>query len=494
MKFNPYTYQLKSIQFIDDTPYCALLLDMGLGKSVITLTEINCLLERKEISHVLIVAPKLVAENTWSQEMEKWDHLKHLTYSIISGTPRQRVEAYKKNAQIYVIGRDNLKWLNDTAKKPFYDMLVLDELTSFKNRRSFRWHAVKSIRPFMKRVVGLTGTPTPNGMKDMWAQFYCIDQGERLERTQGRFFDLYFNTFVKNYRMFRCELKIGAEQLIRNKIQDISLSMQAKDLLELPTLLVRDIRINLGEKEMKSYKDFEKENVLDLIDQDSILAINAAALCSKLAQYANGFVYDSEHFVHEVNDKKITALEELVEQVNESNILIFYQFQADAERIISRIPSARKYMSGKDLKDWNAGKIHILLAHPANLSYGLNLQQGGNYIFWFGTGWNSELYSQANARLYRQGQTKTVYIYRLICSGTIDEQQLKAVDKKIKEQDALMDYLKEKKNEKNIDINKANINSIRRENIHVVKRVVVKSTGTARLSIYTQSPCSSSCS
>lgn len=453
MKFNPYKYQQNAIEFIEQNPFCALFLDMGLGKTVVTLTAIKHLMEEGKIKHVLVVAPKLVAENTWNAEIEKWEHTKNISYSIIAGTEAQRETAVKVEAQIYIIGRDNFRWLVEKFVVPFYDMIVLDELTSFKNRKSFRWHAMKKVRPFMKRVVGLTGTPIPNGLKDLWGQMYCLDQGARLERTQTRFYNLYFNIYVRNYAMLKCELKPGAEEQIREKIKDITLSMQAKDYLELPKLIVRDVRVKLTDGEMKEYKKFERENVLKFATDDkNIIAINAAALCSKLSQYANGFVYDENHFAHYVNNCKIEALKELVEQAQENNVLIFYQFQEDADKIIKEIPESRKYRIGNDLKDWNDGKIHVLLAHPANLSYGLNLQYGGNIIIWFGTGWNSELYSQACARLYRQGQTKPVYIYRVVCSETVDERQLEAVEHKLSEQDVLMDYLKQIRSERKSSI------------------------------------------
>lgn len=449
MKYHPYEYQAKATRFVIDHPECGLLLDMGLGKSVITLTALRELMDDCEISTALVVAPKKVAETTWTTEAAKWNHLQGMTVAKVMGTERQRKTALAEKADVYVIGRDNFVWLVGLygGRLPF-DVLVIDELTSFKNSKSQRFKAMRIARPSVRRVIGLTGTPAPNGLMDLWGQMYCIDMGERLGKSVTRYRETHFETFRRNNIVLRCDVKKGHEEIIRNSIADICLSMQAKDYLQLPGLMVNTVPVELSPEVMDAYNRFEREKVLEFRQEhegepSNILANSAAGLMNKLAQFANGAVYDEDRNVHEVHGEKLAKLSEIVEAANGSSILVFYQFKHDIPRIRKKLRGCRVevYEGERQLLDWNAGKIDVLLAHPASTAYGLNMQQGGHYIVWFGTGWDLELFQQANARLYRQGQKHPVTVYKLIGAHTVDERASASLENKKARQQSLLDSL-----------------------------------------------------
>ncbi len=449
MIYRPYDYQRTATQWIMDKPRCGLFLDMGLGKTVSTLTAIQQLIDDCEISRVLVVAPKKVAETTWSTEAEKWEHLHGLRVVRVLGTEKQRCLALAQKADVYVTGRDNFVWLvgKYDGKLPF-DALVIDELTSFKSPKSERFKAMRIAVPTVGRVIGLTGTPAPNGLIDLWAQMYCIDRGQRLGKSITKYREAYFETHKWNNITVRCDVKKGCEEIIRNKIADICLSMQAKDYLQLPDMITHTVKVYLSEKTMAAYSKFEKDKVLEFKDAHenepaNILANSAAGLMNKLSQYANGAIYDEDMQAHEIHGEKLDRLAEIVEAANGSSVLVFYQYRHDIPRIASRLKgyAVRVYQGEGDLKDWNAGKTDVLLAHPASTAYGLNMQQGGHYIVWFGTGWNLEHYQQANARLHRQGQRHPVTVYRLICAGTVDERAVAALEGKKGVQQSLLDSL-----------------------------------------------------
>lgn len=449
MRFRPYDYQKAAIEWVISHPRCGLLLDMGLGKSVITLTAIRQLMDDGDVCRTLVVAPKKVAEATWTAESEKWDHLRSLRVAKVIGTEKQRLSALETDADVYVISRDSFVWLTGLYKgrMPF-DTLVIDELTSFKSPKSGRFKAMRIATPSFSRVVGLTGTPAPNGLVDLWAQMYCLDQGERLGRSVTKYRNTYFDQRRWNNIVVRCDVKRGCEAVIRGKIADICLSMQAKDYLQLPEMLTHDEIVVLPDAARKAYQKFEREKVLEFTEshseeQPNALANSAAGLMNKLSQFANGAVYDENGTAHEVNTAKLDRLEEIMEAANGSHLLVFYQYKHDAARIMERLKGyrVRCYNGAADLDEWNAGGIDVLLAHPASTAFGLNMQQGGHYIVWFGTGWNLELYQQANARLHRQGQRYPVHVYRLIAEGTVDERAAAALEGKRGVQQGLLDGL-----------------------------------------------------
>ena len=449
MRYKPYEYQREAMQWILDHPRCGLFLDMGLGKTVSTLTALQELMDECEVSRTLVVAPKKVAETTWTTEAEKWDHLRGLKVAKVMGTEKQRNLALASKADIYVIGRDSFVWLFGKygGELPF-DAWVIDELTSFKSSKSERFKAMKAATASVKRVIGLTGTPAPNGLIDLWAQMYCIDMGERLGKSVSKYRNAYFETHKWNNIIVRCDVKKGAEDVIREKISDICLSMQAKDYLQLPDMIVHSTKVYLSEMTMAEYSKFEKEKVLEFTElhtgeSANILANSAAGLMNKLSQFANGAIYDEDRDVHEIHNEKLDKLAEIVEAANGSGVLVFYQFKHDIDRIKKKLKgyNVRSYEGEKELKAWNNHEIDVLLAHPMSTAFGLNMQQGGHYIVWFGTGWNLELYQQANARLHRQGQQYPVQVYKLICANTVDERAEAALDGKTGVQQSLMDSL-----------------------------------------------------
>lgn len=451
MIYTPYEYQRRATEFALEHPRCGLLLDMGLGKSVITLTAIQQLIDDCEISRALVVAPKKVAETTWTTEAKKWNHLQNLKIArVIGDNPKKRKMALAEKADVYVIGRDNFAWLVGLygGSLPF-DVLVIDELTSFKNSKSQRFKAMRIATASVKRVIGLTGTPAPNGLIDLWGQMYCIDMGERLGRSITKYRETYFETHRWNNIVVRCDVKPDCEDIIRNKIADICLSMQAKDYLQLPDLITHTVSIELSPATMQAYTKFEREKVLEFKELHTgepanLLVNSAAGLMNKLAQFSNGAIYDDEKNVHEIHSEKLDKLAEIVEGANGSSVLVFYQFKHDINRIRKRLKGYRVevYKDEKQLHEWNAGNIDVLLAHPMSTAYGLNMQAGGHYIVWFGTGWDLELYQQANARLHRQGQKHPVTVYKLIGAHTVDERASASLENKKDKQQSLLDGLK----------------------------------------------------
>ncbi len=446
-RFRPYPYQERAIEWIVDHPACGLLLDMGLGKTVVTLTALQRLQDWCEVGRALVVAPKTVAESTWGAEAAKWRHLAGMRVSVVAGDAAHREKALDDDADVYVIGVDNFVWLVERCKGRWpYDCVVLDELTKFKNHRSLRWKAMKRVRKMCSRVIGLTGTPAPNGLFDLWAQLYCLDGGERLGASVTRYRDTYFDYFEHNHIILNLRPKTGARAAIEAKIGDICLSMQARDYLELPEMAVHDVRVQLPAEAMEGYRRFERDMVTTFMnDEAAVSAASAGVLLNKLAQYANGAVYNDNGVTYPVHTAKLDMLEEIVEQAR-SPVLVFYQYRHDVERIAARLAKkrlrVRRYEKAADLEAWNAGDVDVLLAHPASTAYGLNMQQGGHYIVWFGLGWNLELYQQANARLHRQGQRRPVQVYRLLAAGTVDERVAEALTGKRSVQDALLEGLR----------------------------------------------------
>lgn len=443
MKFRAHGYQERAIGWVEDHPRCLLFLDMGLGKSVITLTAVQRLIDHAEVERVLVVAPKKVAESTWSTEAGKWDHL-HLRVSRVIGDIRKREKALEAEADVYVVGRDSVAWLAARlGKERRFDMVVLDELTSFKNRQSRRFKAGRLLADKADRVVGLTGTPAPNGLVDLWAQVAIVDRCERLGRSFRNFTMEYFRVIEHNHIPIKYYPKPGAVAVIGRKIEDIALTMRAEDWLELPELMEHDMEVILDEAVMKGYRNFERARVMELLEGgDDVTAASAAALATKLSQYSNGAVYDDMRGVHEIHRSKIEALGEILEATG-GNVLCFYQYQHDRDRIMSLLKEygPRVYDCSEDLEAWNRGEVKLLLAHPASTAFGLNLQEGGHTVVWFSTGWNLELYQQANARLHRQGQRERVIVHRLIAKGTIDERMARAIDGKGMSQGAFLDGL-----------------------------------------------------
>ncbi len=444
MKFNPHDYQKFATNFILEHPISAVLLDMGLGKSVITLTAIDELIYNQfEVSKVLIIAPLRVARDTWPTEIEKWDHLKGLTYSVAVGSEAQRKTALMQKADIYIINRENVDWLINNSGFPFnYDMVVIDELSSFKSYQAKRFKSLLKVRPTVKRIVGLTGTPSSNGLMDLWAEFKILDMGKRLGRFISHFRSNFFDPDKRNQQMvFSYKPKIGAEDEIYRLISDITISMKSADYLKMPECIINEVSVTLSEKEQKAYNTLKQDLVLSIKD-DEIDAVNAAALSNKLCQMANGAVYGEEKQVFEIHDKKLDALEDLIEAANGKPVLVAYWFKHDLERIKKRF-NVREIKSSADIADWNAEKISVAVIHPASAGHGLNLQAGGSTLIWFGLTWSLELYQQTNARLWRQGQTSdTVVIHHIIAKGTIDEQIMTALSRKEKTQSALIDAVK----------------------------------------------------
>lgn len=447
MEFIPHDYQKRAIDLAVRLPKLGLFLDMGLGKTVITLTAIQELMyNRFEVSRVLVIAPKRVAEDTWTREHAKWDHLKELKISKVLGDERQRVRALQEDADVYVIGRDNVIWLTDCyfqqmRKGWLFDMVVIDELSSFKNPQAKRFRALRRAMPFTKRVIGLTGTPSPNSLIDLWAELYLLDRGERLGATLGEYREKYFRPGARSgYVVYKWEPFRNAQKEIEEKISDICVSMSAADYLELPERIDNIIPVQLSPAEMAAYRKMETEQLLQIGGND-IAALNAAAVMNKLLQIANGSVYSVDGEVIRIHRAKLDALAEITDTAD-SPVLVFYSYQHDLAAIQSRIRDTRVLESAEDIADWNAGKTHVLLAHPASIGYGLNLQEGGHIIVWYGLTWSLELYQQANARLHRQGQEKPVIIHHLIAEGTVDEDVMDALRRKDTSQASLLAALK----------------------------------------------------
>ena len=444
MKYSPHDYQRYAAEFIIAHLVSALLLDMGLGKTSITLTAINDLLfDSFEVHKVLVVAPLRVARDTWSAEIEKWEHLKNLRYSVVIGTAQERLKALTTPADIYIINRENIQWLVEESGVPFdFDMLVIDELSSFKNHNTKRFKALMKVRPKVKRIVGLTGTPAGNGLMDLFAEFKLLDMGERLGRLIGQYRNTYFQPDKRNGMVIYSYKPLpDAEQRIYDKISDITISMKAADHLKMPELISSEYMVQLSEKEKEKYDQLKKDLILATEDNE-VTAANAASLSNKLSQMANGAVYSDDESVIEIHDRKLDALEDIIESMNGRPLLVAYWFKHDLERIRKRF-EIREIKSSADISDWNSGKIPVALIHPASAGHGLNLQSGGSVLMWFGLTWSLELYQQTNARLWRQGQTAdTVVIQHIIAKGTIDEQIMKALKSKDTTQAALIAAVK----------------------------------------------------
>ncbi|MCF8566893.1 DEAD/DEAH box helicase [Alicyclobacillus tolerans] len=448
MKFVSHSYQRYCINRLLTDEAIGLFLDMGLGKTVITLTAVNDLkYNRFAVSKVLVIAPKKVAQSTWAKETAKWDHLQMLRVIPVLGPLTKRVRALNTPADIYVINRENVPWLVDYYRNAWpFDMVVVDEFSSFKNHEAKRFKALTLIRRHITRFVGLTGTPAPNGLLDLWAQVYLLDQGQRLGTHITHFRERYFEPDQRDRdRIFSYAPKPGADEVIRHLIGDICVSMKAEDYLELPDFMSVTVPVVLDSKGKTAYESLEREMLLE-VDESTIDAGSAAVLTNKLLQLCNGAVYDEDRKVVEIHKSKIEAFLEVVEGLNGKPALVFYNFQHDLSRIEQALHGSglrvRRLNSPQDEDDWNAGKIDILLAHPASAAYGLNLQQGGNHVIWFGLTWNLELYQQANKRLHRQGQVQKVIAHHLVVEGSVDEDVMKALGDKSKIQDGLMQALK----------------------------------------------------
>jgi len=443
MKFNPYPYQRRAIQHILDNPAAGLFLDMGLGKTVITLTAVAELLhDRFEVEKVLVVAPLRVADSVWTAEAEKWDHLRHLKISKVLGDRKKRLAALEMPADIYVINRENIPWLVQHYGRQWpFDMVVIDELSSFKSSNAKRFRAMRKVRPLIRRIVGLTGTPAPNGLIDLWAQIYLLDQGERLGKTITSYRERFFYPGKRNghivYEWIPCD-----PDKIYKRIEDICISMKAEDWLEMPERIDRVVKVKLPDEAMKKYKKLERDLILKFTDGGDIVAANGAVLINKLLQLAQGAAYDENADVKFIHDAKLDALEDVLEASAGKPVLAFYIYQHDLARIQKRFPQARVLKSSREVNEWNAGKIQLLLAHPASAGHGLNLQAGGNIICWFGLPHSLELYEQANARLHRQGQREKVIIHHLVAEKTFDEAVMEALQRKALTQADLMEAVK----------------------------------------------------
>lgn len=450
MNFIPYTHQAAGIDWIIDHPACALLWGMGTGKTVTTLTAIDRLLyDEMEDGPVLVIAPKRVAENTWSKEAAKWEHLQHLRVRKIMGIARQRLEAVYSiiegpPADVYVINRENVVWLIDTLgdRWPF-PIVVIDELSSFKSAAAKRWRALRRVRGRIRRLIGLTGTPRPNGLEDLWPEIYLLDQGERLGKTLGAFRARYLLPEKMNgHIVYSYRPRDGAEAEVYDRLADICMSIRKEDVLSLPGQIYEDIELDAPPELLRQYKKFERDKVLECLDANGeIVAGTAAALTNKLLQFANGAIYDMDGQVHPLHDIKLDALEELIEEAGGEPVLVLYAYQHDADRIRQRI-ACRALDKPEDIDAWNRGEIPVALAHPASIGHGLNLQDGGHIIIWFGLTWSLELYQQANERLNRPGQRSVCRIYHLILKGTHDDRVLQALSNKDKGQAAAIEALR----------------------------------------------------
>ena len=435
MKYNAHDYQKFASDFILSHPACCLMLDMGLGKTVITLTALwDLLLDQFEVGRVLIIAPKRVAATTWPQEIGKWEHLKGITYAVVMGSEKERRAALMKPALVYIINRENVAWLVENGYFHF-DMVIVDELSSFKSYQSKRFKALRKVRGQVKRIVGLTGTP--GNLMDLWAEIGLIDKGERLGRFITRYREAFFVPDKRNQMMiFSYRPKEGAEEEIYDRISDICVSMKAKDYLQMPDLVVSDVEVKMSESERMKYEQLKSDLVLPMDDGD-IDAASAVGLSNKLLQMANGACYDENGKVRIIHDRKLDALEDLIEAANGKPVLIAYWFKHDRDRLIERF-GAEAIDKAEDIEKWNRGEIPVAIIHPASAGHGLNLQSGGNHLVWFGLTWSLELYQQCCARLYRQGQKQVVTIQHIVTKGTIDEDVLKALQKKDCTQEAIM--------------------------------------------------------
>ena len=468
MKYNPHNYQSFATDFILTHPVAAILLQMGLGKSVITLTAITQLIESGEVKNVLVIAPLRVARDTWPEELRKWDHLRELTFSVAVGSAEERRKALRRDSMIHIINRENVPWLIGQSDIPFcWDMVVIDELSSFKNWQAQRFRALMKARPYVKRIVGLTGTPAPNGYMDLFAEYRLLDMGERLGRFIGRYREAYFlPDRWGNGQVFSWKLRPGAKEEIERRIADITVSMKSVDYLQMPECVMNEVPVYMNVPERTQYDTLKEELFLRVITRNdrmgtthdviptevegspshqimTVDAKNASVLCGKLAQLANGAVYADDGTVAHIHNRKLDALEDLIESANGNPLLLAYWFQHDIQRIRERFPQVRLLKTEEDMRDWNAGKIPLAAIHPASAGHGLNLQAGGNQLVWFGLTWSLELYQQTNARLWRQGQkAETVVIHHIVAADTIDEQILQALKGKDQSQESLINAVK----------------------------------------------------
>ncbi|MRJ47096.1 DEAD/DEAH box helicase [Fundicoccus ignavus] len=443
MKFNPYPYQASMTEYIEKHEVSALFLAMGLGKTVITLSAIqNLMFDSFEVKKVLIIAPIRVARDTWPDECDKWEHLKLLNYSTVIGCATERTQALKQKADIYFINRENVDWLVNKSEMSFdFDMVVIDELSSFKSHTAKRFKALVQVRPIIKRMVGLTGTPSSNGLMDLWAPFRILDKGERLGRFITQYRQTYFEPDKRNGMIiYSYKLRTGAEEAIYEKIGDMTVSMKAEDYLDMPDLIMNKVSVELSDKEQATYDQLKKDMLVTLGDRE-IDAVNAAVLSGKLLQMASGSVYGEERESIHLHDKKLDALGDLIEGANGKPLLIIYWYKHDLHRIQGRF-DVRELKSKQDFKDWNKGEVPVAVIHPASAGHGLNLQSGGSTIVWFTLTWSLELYEQTNARLYRQGQTESVIVHHILAKNTLDEYVLKALKNKSQNQNALIDAVK----------------------------------------------------
>lgn len=449
MKYNPHEYQTFATNFILEHPVSAILLDMGLGKSVITLTAIQSLMRDSfEVHRVLVIAPLRVATQTWPSELEKWEHLHDLTYAVAVGTEAERRYQLRRNVDIHIINRENIKWLIEDSGLPFnYDMVVIDELSSFKSHQAKRFKALMKVRPTVKRIVGLTGTPSSNGLMDLWAEYKLLDMGERLGRFIGGYRGRFFTPDKRNQQIvFSYKPLPGAEEHIYRLVSDITISMKSTDYLKMPECVINEVPVMLSENETELYRTMKNDLILNMDDGD-VDAVNAAALAGKLSQMANGAVYDENGKTVHIHDRKLDALEDLIEAANGKPVLVAYWFKHDLERIEERLYKLHipfsKLDTSASITRWNNGELPVALVHPASAGHGLNLQSGGSTIIWFGLTWSLELYQQTNARLWRQGQTaSTVVIHHIITTSTIDRDIMAALRRKDRTQSALIAAVK----------------------------------------------------
>lgn len=451
MIFRPHAYQQHCIDKIIEIKKLGLFLDMGLGKTITTLTAVKELkYNRFLVRRVLVIAPKKVAEGTWTREAAKWDHTQMLRVSPVLGSQAKRIRALNTPADLYIINRENVCWLVDYYRNAWpFDMVVVDESSSFKSHSAKRFKALASVSSRIERMVELTGTPSPNGLDDLWSQIFLLDGGERLGKRHTQFRERYFQPDKRGAdgMVYSYEAKPGTEESILKQISNICISMKAEDYLQLPDVTYHEIPVELDSKSLKAYYELEREMVLQLPEDDETISVtSAAALSNKLLQLANGALYDEDRQVHEVHNCKIEAFLELIESLQGKPALVFYNYQHDRARILKALEKSglavRELKTTQDEDDWNAGKIQVLLTHPASSAYGLNLQQGGNHVVWFGLTWNYELYTQANKRLHRQGQKEKVIIHHLVCSGTRDTDVMQALQRKDDVQSWVMESLK----------------------------------------------------
>lgn len=442
MKYEPHNYQQFATDFILEHPISCLMLDMGLGKTVITLTALwQLALDSFDVSRILVIAPKRVAEDAWPKELSKWEHLSGLDATLVMGAQAEREEALRQQTFLYIINRENVSWLVENHPWDF-DMVVIDELSSFKSNQAQRFKAMKKVRPLVSRIVGLTGTPAPNSLLDLWPEMYLMDMGQRLGRFIGGFRDRFFTPDKRNREIiYSYKPREGAEEAIYGLISDICISMKAVDYLDMPELIMNRVEVSMDSRERKIYDDFQRDMVVNLHGEE-LDAVNAAVLSGKLLQMANGAVYGENRKVLHIHDRKLDALEDLVEAANGKPLLVAYWYEHDLQRIKARFKTARCIDTTKDIDDWNAGRIPLALIHPASAGHGLNLQDGGCTIVWFGLTWSLELYQQLNARLWRQGQKYTVVIHHIVTKGTHDEDVLRALECKDTRQTALIDAVR----------------------------------------------------